>query len=332
MFLPSSCLTLVRCLPGSPILCFIADPPLHRKDLTMDDETIIRNTNKPKRKRLAAYSLAAMTAVGGGIGGLIIGAGALGAGAESDTGSTSTGATAGAAAPAPDGSTPEGFVFRQGPGAPGPRVDMLQIAADTIGVSVEELRTALEANKSIAQVAQEKGVDPQKVIDALVAARTKALDEAKAMLPERAKADVERQGLPQRPPGGPGHHRGPRVEILKVAAEAIGISEADLKAGIEADKSIAQVAQEKGVDPQKVIDALVAAHNKMIDEEVAAGRMEQAKADELKKNFPEHAKKIVEQVGRPERGPGGPGGPVGPRGPRPDAGTEQPPAPSTTTD
>jgi hypothetical protein len=54
----------------------------------------------------------------------------------------------------------------------------LDAAADAIGVTVAELRDELESGKTVAQVAEEHGVDVQTVIDAMV-------DEATAHLTER---------------------------------------------------------------------------------------------------------------------------------------------------
>ena len=69
-----------------------------------------------------------------------------------------------------------------------------------------------------------------------------------------------------RPVGGPGGGRGGdhgggrhgRGANLDVAATAFGMTAADLKTELDAGKTIAAVATEKGVDVQKVIDALVA--------------------------------------------------------------------------
>lgn len=100
---------------------------------------------------------------------------------------------------------------------------------------------------------------------------------------------------------GPWAHRG---ESLATAAEAIGISEEDLRGALEDGQSIAEVAEANGVDVQTVIDALVAN---------ATERLEAA-IDEL----PERMAEVVEREGLPDRGgrggPGGPGGPHGERG------------------
>jgi hypothetical protein len=88
-------------------------------------------------------------------------------------------------------------------------------------------------------------------------------------------------------------HRGER---LATAAEALGITEAELLEALQDGQSIAQVAEAEGVDVQVVIDALVAD---------ATERLE-----ELEASLPERMTDLVNREGLPEgRGPGhhGPG-------------------------
>ena len=124
-------------------------------------------------------------------------------------------------------------------------------------------------------------------------------------------------------PGGPGHH-GDRAADLAVAAKAIGISEADLKAALESGKSMADVARANNVDPQKVIDAIVADKQAKLDEKVKSGELTQAQADEKKANMVQRVTDMVNGV-RPAGGPG--------HGPRPDGPPPaDAPAPAPTTD
>ena len=90
------------------------------------------------------------------------------------------------------------------------RGERLETAAEALGMTADELRTELEAGKSIAQVAEERDVDVQTVVDALVAEGTERLEAAIDALPERVAELVEREGLPRHRggPGGPGR-RGP---------------------------------------------------------------------------------------------------------------------------
>jgi hypothetical protein len=70
----------------------------------------------------------------------------------------------------------------RGHGLPGLRDST--VLEDTLGMTREEIRTGLESGKSIADLAKEKGVNVQKVIDALVAeARTRITDMVNGKLP-----------------------------------------------------------------------------------------------------------------------------------------------------
>lgn len=70
-----------------------------------------------------------------------------------------------------------------------------------------------------------------------------------------------------------------RKSPIEVAATALGISEADLVAELQAGKSIADVASAKSVDLDKVIDALYADLKAHIDAHVAEGKLTQEQAD-----------------------------------------------------
>lgn len=93
---------------------------------------------------------------------------------------------------------------------------------------------------------------------------------------------------------------------LDAAATALGITAEELRTELEAGKSIADVAGEKGVDVQTVIDALVAAATTKIDEALANGDITQEKADELKTNLVDRITDVVNRT-KPEGFRGGPG-------------------------
>jgi hypothetical protein len=83
---------------------------------------------------------------------------------------------------------------------------------------------------------------------------------------------------------GPGGHRGPKGirggESLSAAATAIGVTADEVRAALKAGQSLADLANSKGVDPQKVIDALLAPITEHENAEVTAGRHTQAQADQ----------------------------------------------------
>lgn len=194
--------------------------------------------------RPIAVTTLAATALAGGLGGALL----LGpASADSTNTAASTASVRGAATAAP---------CREG----------LADLADVIGISTDDLRAALRDGETLAQVAEANGVDPQQVVDVLVAKGTERLDAAvaagridqataddrKASLPDRA-ADLVNGELERHA------HRHPRrAAAIRTAAEAIGIDADELRAALRDGQTIAQVAEANGVDPQDVIDALVA--------------------------------------------------------------------------
>jgi chorismate mutase len=134
--------------------------------------------------------------------------------------------------------------------------------AEATGISTDDLRSALRDGQTLAEVAEANDVDPQQLVDLLVANGTERLDaavaagridqatadERKASLPDRA-ADLVNGEL-ERYPG--------RAAAIRTAAEAIGIDADELRIALRDGQTIAQVAEANGVDPQDVIDALVA--------------------------------------------------------------------------
>jgi hypothetical protein len=194
--------------------------------------------------RPIAVTTLAATALAGALGGALL----LGP-ASADTSTDATGTTsAGAATSAAP--------CRRG----------LADVAETIGISTDDLRAALRDGRTLAEVAEANGVDPQRVVDVLVdngTARLEAAvaagridqaaaDQRKASLPERAadrvNGELERDA-----------HRHPRRSAaIRAAAEAIGIDAGELRDALRDGQTVAQVAEANGVDPQDVIDVLVA--------------------------------------------------------------------------
>lgn len=87
--------------------------------------------------------------------------------------------------------------------------------------------------------------------------------------------------------------KGAAREILEETAAAIGIEVADLREALVRGQSIAEVATANGVDPQTVIDALVADFNAYVDQAVANGRITEEVAAEKKANAPERISALV---------------------------------------
>lgn len=145
----------------------------------------------------------------------------------------------------------------------------------------------------------------------LVANNTITQQQADAItssLEQKMKARGEGGGKGER--GGKGGHGGPgrggvegKKQFGETAAGAIGIDVATLRTELEGGKSIAEVAQARGVDPQKVIDAIVAKATADIDQAVADGKIPAERAADIKSKL---GTRIAEMVnghrdGRPPR-------------------------------
>jgi hypothetical protein len=219
------------------------------------------------------------------------------ANAQTSDSSSDTPSTATAPAPAPgDG---DGHHHR-------PRAVLgfsLDVAASTLGISEDDLRTQLRSGKSLADIAGDK-------TDTLIAALVKAAedhlaadvaagrltqaqaDERKATLTERVTDFVNKvppargEGEGDHGPGRPGHP-GIRAE-LSVVAKTIGITEADLRSQLESGKSIAAIAGDK---TDEVIAALKADCEAKLDQAVKDGKLTQAQGDRAKQRLAEMAKR-----------------------------------------
>lgn len=167
----------------------------------------------------------------------------------------------------------------------------MEEVAKAIGIDEETLWTELEAGKTLAQIAQDNGVDPQKVIDVMVAEELKFIDElveagditaeeAAEWKAETAKyIEFEVNTV--------------FVDPYEVAAKTIGIDTDTLWSELDTNKSVAEIAQANGVEPQAVIDAVIASENEMIDKEIAAGLLTEEDAKEWRAEIAEYVADMI---------------------------------------
>lgn len=174
----------------------------------------------------------------------------------------------------------------------------LEIAAKALGMTEAELRTELQAGKSVSDVAKAKNVDLADVKKAL-------LDELKAHLAEevasgehtQAEADAKlaeattridimltTAGLPMGRDGRGGHggkggHGGPAKFATAELAKVLKLTDAELRTQLQSGKSLADIAQAQNVDIADVKTQLTADFKAHLDEEVKAGEHTQAEAD-----------------------------------------------------
>jgi hypothetical protein len=129
----------------------------------------------------------------------------------------------------------------------------------------------------------------------------------------QAQIDAVAKALEDAHPAG----KGPKVGGLRgggkgadlsSAATAIGVTPEEVRAALQAGQSLADLAKSKGVDPQKVIDALLAPIVEHEKAEVTSGKDTQAQAD---KEIADATARITDFVNgkAPAKGTGIPKGP-----------------------
>lgn len=179
-----------------------------------------------------------------------------------------------------------------------------QTAASTIGISPQELRDQIRGGKTVAQIATDHGVDPNTVVNAIVAALTQEIDQkAAAGTIDANRAAQAKQKLPNAASKFVNEtkpRRGYRVlkDAVQAAAKEIGVSTNDLRDAHKHGKSIAQVAQDHGKSADDVVNAIVKAATADVDQAVKDGKLDAQKADQIKQNLPDRAKTLVDRQPR----------------------------------
>jgi len=159
--------------------------------------------------------------------------------------------------------------------------------AEALGISVDELTTARTAGKSPFDLAQEKGVEVTQVQEALQAGQKAAL--AQAVTDGKITQAQADQMLLHGGPGGRGGRGGAMHGVLAEyqglvdaeIAKALGMTVEELTAAKTAGKTLATLAQEKGVEVAKLQEAAQVGHAAALAQAVTDGKITQAQADQM---------------------------------------------------
>jgi len=207
----------------------------------------------------------------------------------------------------------------------------LATVAKVLGITETELKTELQAGKSVSDVAKAKNIDLATVkaallaeakahIDAEVAAGKHTAAEGVTKLAEvtsRIDTMLTTAGLPARGPHGKGGHEGkggPGKFMTATLATTLKLTQEELKTQLHSGKSLADVAKAQSVDIADVKAALTSDFSAHLAEEVKSGEHTQVEADAKIAEFKTNLDTMVNRVGPAGgmkgegRGPGGPGG------------------------
>ena len=172
-------------------------------------------------------------------------------------------------------------------------------SATGAAVLADTVATAQEADPGPGPEAPEPGAWVREALDGLV--------EDGVITPEQADAvfDALKEARPDRP------RRGRLHGMVRAAAEVIGIEPSELGEALREGRSIAEVAEENGVDPAVVVVDLVAGAQERLDRAVEEGKITEEEAAQRAEDLAERVEAFVNG----EMPPPPPG-----RGPRPERG------------
>ncbi|WP_154891996.1 LysM peptidoglycan-binding domain-containing protein [Paenibacillus polysaccharolyticus] len=173
-----------------------------------------------------------------------------------------------------------------------------------LGITKDELKEAIKADKSLAEIAASKKVETQTLIDKLVATEKKELqlqltdskitqtqyNERLAALTERVselvneKPSALRAKKPEHPAPGmglPGRGFGPEVDRnLDKLASLLGVTTNELTSSLKKGDTLAAIASAQKVNVQTLIQQLATDRTADLQQELKDGKITQAQYDE----------------------------------------------------
>ncbi|QCT01319.1 hypothetical protein E6C60_0596 [Paenibacillus algicola] len=157
-------------------------------------------------------------------------------------------------------------------GGHGGHMNMLETAAAALSLEQSALMEQLKAGKTLNEIADGQGVAREDLLAKLTAAFTEQIDtrqsegklteeqaaQQKEQLSERVATMVDQAGFAQdKGEAGRGHGKGGfKFGSLTKAADILGMTEEELKAGLKEGKSLAELAEAKGISESQLIEQL----------------------------------------------------------------------------
>ncbi|MBO7746752.1 hypothetical protein I8J29_21265 [Paenibacillus sp. MWE-103] len=171
------------------------------------------------------------------------------------------------------------------------RLDFQQIAIDKLGLDKEDFQQAVEAGKSLAEIAKEKRIEVQPLMDELTKeisdeiqakGSTGLTDEQKENIHKKASLEAERVFNTPLNKEQEAKEQCIGQYNMIAAFELLGIDKTTFAEQVHSGKSFAVIAKDHGVSRPKLIDVLMSDINAKLDAVKANGDISQEQADQKK--------------------------------------------------
>ncbi|MCW2276888.1 DUF2680 domain-containing protein [Heliophilum fasciatum] len=196
-----------------------------------------------------------------------------------------------------------------GPGMQGKGQPITELAT-ILNIDATALQTELHSGKTLAEIAQAQGITKEDLIAKMVANVQTRLDQAvtdgkitaeqaatmKARMTERITASVDNKWEGKLGPRGDnfGNKRGGGFlgfggpAYMEQIAPIVNLTVDELRAELQAGKSLVQIAQAKGISADTLKAQVLEVAKKTIATQVEQGKLTQEKADLMLSNLPNH--------------------------------------------
>lgn len=195
--------------------------------------------------------------------------------------------------------------------------------ADFLGISREDFASARQSGQSIVQIAGEKGISEEQLVDYLTQKFNANIDQKvasgkingeqadklKQSMAERVKEDLNRTDtgpkfsdkskMGSKDGAGLEKPMGRGLGYMADLAHYLGVSQEELIAARRSGKSIVQIAGEKGISEGQLLDYMAQKCGERIDQQAADGKITSEQAEKLKQSLTE---RIKAELNRTETG------------------------------
>lgn len=171
-----------------------------------------------------------------------------------------------------------------------------QEVLDLLKLDQAGLDAKLKAGSTLAEIAGQQGITREQLKTSMTEALNKQLEAKKKEFSDNLDKTIDSKLTAGIQGGRHGGALGKGLD-LTAAGTVLGLTADEVKEQLTAGKSLADLAKDKGIDAQKLIDAQAAAITSEVNQQVKDGKLTQAQADERLKDVAAIAEKVVNGKG-----------------------------------